>query len=199
MLRHIAASSTTKRAIAWTTVAMFGIEVVCLGIPAARGVRSHFNTSTPVAATMFYSMGAAAHVQVAMLVWLLVLYFRRESTLSRLVVWSVRAGMILLLAAVVPGEVMIALAAHTVGAADGGPGLPITGWSTTAGDLRLAHFLGMHALQILPLAAYAITHYARAFTPVRRQNYMHFITAAYVTIFLTAAIQALTGHPFLRI
>jgi hypothetical protein len=51
---------------------------------------------------------------------------------------------------------MIGQGAHAVGVPDGGPGLPFVNWSTDGGDLRIAHGMGLHGIQILPLFAYLL-------------------------------------------
>jgi hypothetical protein len=84
--------------------------------------------------------------------------------------------------------------AHTVGAPDGGRGLPVTGWSVDHGDLRIAHFLGMHGLQVLPLLAWWIAR-RRAFASVRTQRNLIFAAAtSYLALFGLVLWQAFRGQ-----
>jgi hypothetical protein len=79
--------------------------------------------------------------------------------------------------------------AHTVGAPDGGPGMPGTGWSREHGDLRVPHFVGLHALQILPMFAWL---FAR-----NRPSLVIAAAAGYAVLFFALMGQALSGRPLL--
>lgn len=150
-------------------IAVFTAEYVVMVFQAAGGRPSHFNNATPLDNTLFQIMGGMiAVLWVATLVLTILLMFTRLE--DRATHWAVRTGAVISLIGIGLGALMTGptaaqqaslnatgtsalIGAHSVGVADGGPGLPILGWSTTGGDLRIPHFTGMHALQLLPLVA----------------------------------------------
>jgi hypothetical protein len=89
--------------------------------------------------------------------------------------------------------------AHSVGIADGGPGLPVTGWSTTGGDLRIGHFLGLHALQALPIVGWLLTR-RRATRRLRGGQRVALVWVAafsYLGLMALVTWQALRGQPLI--
>ena len=86
--------------------------------------------------------------------------------------------------------------AHSVGVKDGGPGLPVTGWSTTGGDLRVGHFVGLHGLQALPLFGYLLVLVAPAWLrPGHRVALVWTAGLAYLGLVGVLTWQALRGQP----
>ncbi|UYZ59513.1 hypothetical protein [Hymenobacter latericus] len=141
------------------------IEISCVYLQAARGTTSHFNISSWFDAIVFQLMGVFILINTVAIVWAIWLMFRHRPHGSSAWVWGMRLGLILFLVGSAVGGSMSARMAHTVGAADGGAGLPLLGWSTRHGDLRAAHFLGLHALQAIPLVGWLITRYLPQLRP----------------------------------
>jgi hypothetical protein len=82
---------------------------------------------------------------------------------------------------------------HTVGAPDGGPGMPGTGWSTGHGDLRVPHFLGLHALQLLALLAFAIRR--PRWSETAQVRLITTAAASYFALYCMLLAQAFRGQP----
>lgn len=148
------------------------IEMVAIVGQVLRGRASHFNVATPLDTAVWSVMGTTIVVLWVATAGIGVLLLR-ERTLAPDTAWAVRLGLAVTLLGMAvaflmtsPTGAQIASAqetgrlttagAHAVGVPDGGPGLPLVGWSTTGGDLRIAHFVGLHALQGLPLLALAL-------------------------------------------
>jgi hypothetical protein len=100
------------------------------------------------------------------------------------------------LAALEAGEPLTILGAHSVGVEDGEPGLPLLGWSTTGGDLRVGHFAGLHAMQVLPLLGFLLTRPAavRRWNLRQRTRLMLIAGASYLALTMLVTWQALRGQ-----
>jgi hypothetical protein len=103
------------------------------------------------------------------------------------------------LAALQAGAPLTVVGAHSRGVADGGPGLPLVGWSTTGGDLRVGHFVGLHAMQVLPLLAFLLTRPAalRRFSTRQRTLLVWTAGLGYLVLTLLTTWQALRGQPLI--
>jgi hypothetical protein len=92
--------------------------------------------------------------------------------------------------------------AHSVGVEDGGAGLPVTGWSTEGGDLRIGHFLGVHSLQLIPLLALGLVLLARRYPVLRPEGPRVALvvvgTAAYAGLIWLVTWQAERGESLIH-
>jgi hypothetical protein len=139
----------------WITVLGLGFELAAITIQAANGKLSHFNISSAFDATLFSLMGIAITIVMLAGLYIGILFFTQKSfEVSILIIWSIRLSIIITVIFAFEGFAMGAMLKHTVGALDGGAGLPIVNWSKNHGDLRVPHFLGLHAIQMVPLLCY---------------------------------------------
>jgi hypothetical protein len=201
------------RRIGWIagTIATIGlaIEMIIIVGVAAVGDTSHFNVSTPLH-TALWAVMAVSIVIVWVMTFVVALALFRNPLGDRATSLAIRAGVLLAvvgmgLAFLMTGPTASQLdnyqgivGAHTVGVPDGGPGLPLLGWSTASGDLRIPHFVGMHALQVLPLLLIAVEllsrRWSRLADPVVRLRLVWIAIGGYAAVLATLTAQALVGQ-----
>lgn len=198
-----------SRIVSAVSIAGLVIEVVIIVGAAAFGLASHFNVSTPLHSALWSIMAVSIVVVWVVALIVAIALFRTDlGDPARSL--AIRAGAIIAvvgmgLAFLMTSPTAQQLAsfqgiagAHAVGVADGGPGIPLLGWSTVAGDLRIPHFVGMHALQVLPLLIVAIELLARRFSTLRDARVrFRLVAIAVVTYVATLAVltwQALSGQ-----
>ncbi|WIX79777.1 hypothetical protein QRX50_02965 [Amycolatopsis carbonis] len=199
-------------------IVLFAAEYVVMAFQAVRGRPSHFNNATPLDNTLFQLMGGmVAAIWIATLVLTVLLMFTRLE--DRATHWAVRTGAVISLIGIALGALMTSptaaqqqalnttgvsalVGAHSVGVPDGGPGLPILGWSTTGGDLRIPHFTGMHALQLLPLVALGLELLASRMPRLRdsavRVRLVWVATLGYAGLVALVTWQALRGESLIH-
>jgi hypothetical protein len=199
----------TRRIAGWTMAMVSLIEMGTIAMQAWRGTTSHFNVGTTFDRTIFAVMGVAilaiwiASIAVAVALW-------RQRFADAALGAALRFGMTIAVAGAGmgglmtrPTEAQLATAratrhvetvgAHTVGGPDGGPGLPGTTWSTAHGDLRVPHFLGLHAMQVLPLVSIVLAR-SRRISSDDRARLVRVAGASYGALAAILLWQALRGQ-----
>lgn len=156
--RHI-----VNHLVAWTLL----FEIVIVVYQASRGVQSHYNTSTSFDGMLFGMMGFLILVNVFIMIFFIVETVRLKVKVEKTVRWGLFFGWIIVFFGSWVGSQMISQLGHNVGIADGGEGLPFLNWSTIAGDLRVAHFFGLHAIQIIPVFGFLLFKKTKLSTKTR--------------------------------
>lgn len=144
------------------------IDVGFIAAQAARGTYSHFNTNLDTfnqVGQKFFATGVIG-LFGASLVIAIMLLFQRVGDAA--MTWAIRTGVgiaaigmglgYMIVGSQVTGEARTVpdaqgnpvsmMGQHGIGAPDGS-GMPLTNWSIDGGDMRVPHFFGMHAIQLL--------------------------------------------------
>ena len=201
------------RRLAWwagtIAAAFLAVEMIIIYGAAVADTTSHFNVSTPFSTALWGTMAVSIVIVWAATILVAVLLFRADlgdparsfAIRSGLIIAVIGMGLAFLMTSPTAAQLShfqgIA-GAHTVGLSDGGPGLPLLGWSTLTGDLRIPHFVGMHAMQVIPIVALLLELGSRRVSALRdsrtRLGILVVIAALYLGVIAVLTVQALSGE-----
>ena len=171
----------------WSVIVLLGFEIAYIALQAGRGQLSHYNLSTPVYSVLFSMMALAASAVTIYTAYVGFLFFSNSfPELPAYYVWAIRLSIILFVIFSFEGFAMGSRLSHTVGALNDNSNLFILGWSKTVGDLRVAHFIGMHALQVLPVLSFYV---------LKNSKLTIVVALVYGFLALLTLVQALKGKP----
>jgi hypothetical protein len=185
--RRLVAFAATATAIAAS------VDMGIVALQVIRGTTSHFNHSTPLNAILGSIMGNFAFLLLALALLVMILLLCQRG-LDPVWAWSLRLGLFFVLAGMAVGCVMAVHKGYSVGVADGSPGLPFLGWSTVGGDLRVAHLVGLHGFQILPLVGWLLLTYAKGLNMAHRIGLLWVVGMSYLGLVLLLFWQAMRGQ-----
>lgn len=174
----------------WSVIILLGFEIVYIALQASKGQLSHYNLSTPVYAALYSMMALAASAVTIYTAYVGLLFFTNTfPDLPSYYLWAIRFGIILFVIFSFEGFAMGSRLNHSVGALNDNSSWFIIGWSKTVGDLRVAHFIGMHALQVLPVLSFYV---------FKNTKLTLALSVLYGLLALLTLIQALQGKPLIK-
>jgi hypothetical protein len=174
----------------WSIIILLGFEIVYIAIQASKGQLSHYNLSSGFYSVMFSLMALAASLATIYMAYVGLLFFKNSfPDLPNYYVWAIRLGILIFVIFSFEGFAMGSRLNHSVGAINDNSNWFIVGWSKTVGDLRVSHFIGMHALQLLPILSYYV---------LKTTKLTIGLSILYGLLAILTLIQALQGQPLIK-
>jgi hypothetical protein len=178
------------------TTVIFVYENGVIIFQAFRGQQSHFNVSDIVGGILYASMGVLITLStLATLTIAIRFIFQKSYTIPSPFALSIKIGLIFFVIFSFLGGYMSAINSHNIGGEIGKEGLPFLNWSTLFGDVRVAHFFGLHSLQLIPLAGYFINSSTNE--PQKAKMFIWIVAIIYFCFVSFTMYQALNGKPFI--
>jgi hypothetical protein len=196
-LLHYLENKKQVRRYSRVAVVAMGVELFAIISQALRGQASHFNITDLYGGILYGLMGVFIVILTTYTLFLAILFIKQEDfIIPQSVALSIKIALVFFVIFSYFGGYISANNGHTVGASDGGNGLPFLNWSTFFGDLRVAHFFGIHSLQIIPIFAYFTYKNLRQFNQV---FLVWLFSLLYFSFVFFTMIQALNGKPFIAL
>ena len=199
-LPRAALRSRAAKYVVWAAVCSGLFEVAYISLQGAQGLASHFNTATRLSALLYQLMGLGA-VTLSSTALVLGLLVARSTgyALAGALKLSIVLGLVLtfLLGTGFGAYLSAQPSGHWVGGSlsDAG-GLPLVKWSRDGGDLRVAHFFGIHAMHFIPAFGLAVHRLRLANSAERVAVWM--FAAAFAAFSAWTFSQALAGGPLIH-
>ena len=213
LLSYVENHRRLVKMVANVTVIAAVIEMAIIIGQVFRNTTSHFNLSTPLNGTLWSIMGASIVALWLMTLLTAILLIRQKMT-DKVFAWGLGLGLLVTLVGLAlgyimafnqtsrqaalarAGQPMLTSGAHSFGVEDGeSAGLPFVGWNTTGGDLRPAHFLGLHAMQILPFLGWFLSGWRKSkLNEKQRLGLIWTFGATYLGVLMLLTWQALRGQ-----
>jgi hypothetical protein len=179
----------------WVVVITMCFEQFAITYQAFKGELSHFNKSSAFGIILFSLMGVFILTVTLWTAYLTYIFVKQKKyNISPTIVYSIKIGLIYFVIFSLFGGYISSLQGHTIGSADGGKGIPFLNWSTLFGDLRVAHFFGIHSLQIIPLFAINCNKYLDENLSIKWTKIFSILYFCFLAFVL---IQGLIGLPFI--
>jgi hypothetical protein len=202
LLHLLSAAWLSSRTIRWSATAVAfasTFEIAYIVLQASRGRASHFNALTPVEGVMYQLMGIGSVILVLGPFILGIAIWRSPAANNPGLRFGAILGLIigamftLFTAGYLSSSIIVESGRWVGGVRNDASGWPLLGWSTTGGDLRVAHFFSTHIMQVLPLVGLAADRF------MQKKGRMLVWIAALVCISIVAVtfLQARSGMPVL--